>query len=120
MVILTLAKLIFLKTPKFLCEILKIPNKPINRNNRVYVPNLKLTRYQNNFCFQAPKLWNCLACSSAICGNITTSPTMTALRKTLKQFLLKMQIHGVNNNDLNWYDFNNSITKYLTMRTESL
>ena len=122
MLILTLAKLIFLKIPKLLCDILKIDliNNSLSRNKRAYVPKLKLTRYQNNFCFQAPKLWNSLACSSAVCGNITTAPTMNALRKLLKQFLLKIQIHGVNRNDLNWYDFNHSIPKYLTMKTHSI
>ena len=95
-------------------------DKPNNRNNRAYVPKLKLNRYQNNFCFQAPKLWNSLAGSSGVCGNITTAPTMTALRKILKQFLLKMQLHGVNNNDLSWYDFNHCVTKYITMKIKSL
>ena len=129
MLILTFARLIFLKIPNFLCQILKIDtfnnvNDPednlSNRNNRVYVPKLKFNRYQNNFCFQAPKIWNSLASASVVCGNITTAPTMTVLRKTLKQFLLKMQLHGVNNNDLNWYDFNHSIVKYIAMRNKSL
>ena len=129
MLILTLAKLIFLKIPNFLCKILKIDTfnsvndpvgKPSNRNNRVYVPKLKLNRYQNNFCFQAPKLWNSLASARVVCGNITTAPTMTTLRKLSKQFLLKMQIHGLNGNDLNWYDFNHSIAKYITMKSKSL
>ena len=45
---------------------------------------------------------------------------MSALRKIFKQFLLKMQIHGVNSMDPNWYDFNHSITKYITIKTQSL
>ena len=96
--------LVYCQIPNFLCQILKIDtfnnvNDPednlSNRNNRVYVPKLKLNRYQNNFCFQAPKIWNSLASASVVCGNITTAPTMTALCKILKQFLLKMQLQRV-------------------------
>ena len=36
-----------------------------------------------------------------------------AMKSRLKKFLLQIQSYGTDKNDLNWYDSNKSISKYL-------
>ena len=108
MTIIEIAKLMKLEVPRMLFNILNLM-KP-SYNNRVYLPKLKLNQYQNNFCYQAPKLWNQLTSSSKYCNSITKAPFINTLKTRLKRFLLEMQSYGSENE---WFEFNKSISNYL-------
>ena len=108
MTILNIAKLKILQVPMFLSNLLKL-DKPTHRD-RLYVPKFCRNHFQNNFCYQAPHLWNLLT-SSVLCNNITNSPTLTSMKSRLKRFLLKIQIYA---NETEWTDANNSISTFLT------
>ena len=72
--------------------------EPTNtRNNRIYVPNLTLEHYKNNFCYQAPKLWNAISSSSNLFKNVTSSPSMPTLKARLKGVFLTIQDFGDEN-----------------------
>ena len=114
MTILNIGKLFMLGEPTFLCHILKLNANLKLRNNRLYVPAFKCVHYKNNFCYQAPIIWNTLASSSIISNNITKAPTINSLKSRVKKFLLQMQSYGINENDLEWYNSNKSVTTYLS------
>ena len=113
MTLLCIFKLIKLQEPTFLYDVLKLNTHNSTRNNRLFLPKFIRNHYQNNFCYQAPKLWNLLAGSETYCLNVTASPTIGCFRARLKKFLLTMQNFGTYVNDLQWYDFNKSISDYL-------
>ena len=114
MTVLNIGKLLNLGEPTFLCNVLRLNTCSLQRNNRLYLPKFKCNHYQNNFCFQAPKLWNLLASSASHCNNVTAAPTINALKSRLKRFLLQLQMYGVDANDVEWYDSNKSIAAYLS------
>ena len=76
-----------------------------------HIPKFKLSHYQNNYCFQAPKMWNLLSSSVSFCCDITNAPTLNSMKTRLKRFLLKMQSYG---DQVEWIDANKSISTYLT------
>ena len=110
-----LAKLMFNDIPAVLCEILNLSQTNTTRYNRLYVPKFKCNRYQNSFCYQAPKIWNMFATSPSLCHDLTNAPTISSLKTRLKSFLISMQSFGENTNDENWYKFNQSIPEYLSI-----
>ncbi len=112
MTILHLAKLIILNEPMFLCDLLRINENKPKRNNRIYLPNLSLKHYKNNFCYQGPKLWNILCFSPTYCENITTAPTLNCLKSRLKRLFLKMQTYG---DESEWLPVNKNLEAYLTV-----
>ena len=113
MTVINYSKLIFQQKPSFLCKILHIDNYIAKPNSYAYLPKLKTNQFQNNFCYQGPKLWNLLKSSAEICNKITYSPNMNTLKYRLKSFLLKMQCYGPVQKDQNWYKFNSSIPEFL-------
>ena len=116
MTVLEIGKLLRIGEPNYLCEVLKLFPSHLSRNNRLYLPKFIRNHHQNNFCYQGPKLWNLLASKSSYCKDVTSAPTLNAMKSRLKNFLLVMQSYGVNKNDfdLNWYDSNKDISKYLS------
>ena len=105
MTILEIYKLMILQEPLYLCELLNLESvKFIKRNHRIYIPFFKLRQLQNNFCYQAPELWNFLGSNSTICNDVTSALSINSMKLRLKSFLLKLQSHGQNNEcDQNWY-----------------
>ena len=120
MTLLSIDKLFKLQEPQYLCEILKLNKDNNSRNNRIYLPLLKSTQYQNNFCYQGPSLWNSLSSHVTICNNITKSPSLNAMKTRLKKFLIKMQSHGIDENDQAWYELNKSIPLFLNTIKDSI
>ena len=111
MTTLHLAKLIIGETPPYLYDLLRLGNSSETRNNRLYQPNLSLDHYMNNFCFQAPKLWNIISSSPSYCENLTTAPSMSCLKSRLKRFFIKMQTYGDENE---WHKLNHNVNEFLT------
>jgi len=111
MTTLHLAKLIIGETPPYLYDLLRLGNSSETRNNRLYQPNLSLDHYMNNFCFQAPKLWNIISSSPSYCENLTTAPSMSCLKSRLKRFFIKMQTYGDENE---WHKLNHNLNEFLT------
>ena len=108
--LLHLAKLLTLKKPQYLCELLGLHDMSEGRRNRITPPKLKLSHYQNNFCYQAITLWNNLCSSPSHCEPITRAPTLNCLKSRLKTIVRKVQLFG----DLNeWLPVNKSIESYL-------
>ena len=99
-----------LEAPLFIYRLLNLHLYNSN-NSRLYLPKLKLNQYQNNFCYQAPKLWNTLISSPTYCSSITEAPSIDNFKSKLKVFLLIMQSYG---SDKEWTDSNKSISTYLT------
>ena len=93
MTTISMGKLIKLKVPDFLCNLLKINES--SHDKRAHLPKYKLNLYQNNFCY---------------CNFTTNAPTINALKSRLKSFLVKMQIYG---SEIERLDYNKSISKYL-------
>ncbi len=114
MTVLETGKLVGLGEPEYLCEVLKLNSSQNSRNNRLYLPKFSRNHYQNNFCYQGPKLWNLLASKASDCNFITSSPTLNAMKSRCKKFLLKIQNYGAYENDVEWYDSNKDISKYLS------
>lgn len=113
MTILEIGKVLRIGEPTYLCEVLNLNSRENTRNNRLHLPKFTRNHYQNNFCYQAPKLWNLIASKALDCKFITWAPTISAMKSRLKKFLLQIQSYGTDKNDLNWYDSNKSISKYL-------
>ena len=109
MTLLQLAKLIRLNEPLILCDLMRLTSAE-NRNNRIYLPKLNLSHYQNNFCYQAPKLWNLLCSSPNYSSSITMAPSLKCQKSRLKSLLLKVQSYG---NDLDWVSINKSLELFL-------
>ena len=112
MTILEIGKLKYNYTPKYLCNILKIHENP-QRNkygNRLFLPKFNCNHYQNNFCYQAPKLWNLLDSSQSYCNNVTNFSNILFLKKKIKSFLLDMQSY---HDEINWHSANYRISTYL-------
>lgn len=109
MTLLQLAKLIRLKEPLILCDLMKLTSAE-NRNNRIYLPKLNLSHYQNNFCYQAPKLWNILCSSPKYSNSITLAPSLNCQKSRIKSLLLKVQSYG---NDSDWIRINKSLELFL-------
>ena len=105
-----IAKLIILKEPVILCNLMKLSISDL-RSNRIFLPSLKLTHYQNNFCYLGPKLWNLLCSSPSYCSSITMAPSLTSLKSRLKRLLNEMQIYG---EESEWLSMNNCLELYLT------
>ena len=85
--LLHLVKLKMLKEPAYLYDLLGLQNVTNERKNRVNLPNLKLKHYQNNFFYQAPKLWNSICSSQSHCDSLPNAPTLNCLKTRLKIFL---------------------------------
>ena len=117
MTVLEIHKLMMFQEPQYLCEILNLEDDNLlRRNNRISIPFFKNTHYQNNFCYQAPDLWNFLGANASVCDNVTNSPSLNSMKARLKRFLLKMQTHGQSvESDINWYSFNHSIEAYIKL-----
>ena len=111
---LNVAKLMATGIPQVLCNVLNLESTCKTRNNRLFLPKYQCNRYQNSFCYQAPKLWNLFASSPLLCNDLTNAPTINSLKTRLKNFMLKMQCYGENENDINWYKFNRSVSEYLS------
>ena len=112
MSILCLSKLLILGEPQYLYEILKLHSQGTLRNERVYVPSLKLKHYQDNFCYQAPMIWNFLGSNSSRCNNVIHAPSINSMKSRLKSLLLKMQSHG---DECSWIQANFSIEVYINL-----
>ena len=112
MTILEIGKLKYNYTPKYLCNILKIHENPIRNKygNRLFLPKFNCNHYQNNFCYQAPKLWNLLDSSQSYCNNVTNFSNILFLKKKIKSFLLDMQSY---HDEINWHSANYRISTYL-------
>ena len=110
-------KLMILQEPLYLCELLNLESmKLIKRNHRIYIPFFKLSQLQNNFCYQAPEIWNFLGSNSTIYNNVTSALPINSMKLWLKSFLFKVQSHGLNDDcDQNWYKFNFSIEAYVNL-----
>ena len=113
MTLLDINKLVRLKQPEYLSSLLRL-DTPTQRNNRLYTPAFKVKKYQNNFCYQGPNLWNLLSSSASYCNKLTLTVTSSSFKSKLKTFLLKMQSYGQSTGDYNWYVTNKSIPAYLT------
>ena len=116
MSILCLNKLLIFEEPIYLSEILRLKPQGTLRNERIYVPSLKLKHYQNNFCYQAPKTWNFIGSNSSLCNNVIHAPSINSMKSRLKSFLLKMQSHGHDVNDHDWSKYNFCIEGYVNMK----
>ena len=110
MTILHLAKIIALSEPIFLCKLLKLEDKD-DRSTRIYQPNFKLSHYQNNFCYQAPKYWNNMCSHATCCKHITTAPSLNCQKSRLKDLFIKVQSYG---DDIEWLNANKSLELYLS------
>ena len=113
MTLLDIGKLLNYPVPQYLCKTLNINANITSRTrykNRVFVPSFTCNRYQNNFCFLGPKLWNLLSSSPTYCNYATESKTIQSLKTKIKQLLLNMQSYQ---DDTNWIAPNISITSYL-------
>ena len=110
MTLLHLAKLIRLQEPTFLCKLLKLDVTGY-RNNRIYQPNFTLNHYQNNFCYNGPKLWNNMSASPTCCESITLAPTLNCQKSRLKDLFCKVQNYG---DEVEWLQINKSLDLYLT------
>ena len=108
--LLHLAKLIILREPLFLCNLLRLTLSEYP-SNRIFQPCFKLTHYQNNFCYQGPKLWNTLCSSPSNCSSITLAPSINALKSRLKNLLCKVQAYG---HEIEWLKINKCLDLYLT------
>ena len=115
MSILCLNKLLILEEPKYLHEILRLKPHGLLRNERIFVPSLKLKHYQNNFCYQAPTICNFIGSNSSLCNNVIHAPSTNSMKSRLKSFLLKMQSHGLDVNGYNWNESNFCIVAYVNM-----
>ena len=80
MTIINIRKLMKLEAPLFLYRLLNLHIYNSN-NSRLYLPKLKLNQYQNNFCYQAPKLWNTLISSPTYCSSITEARRLPILNQ---------------------------------------
>ena len=107
-----LAKLIIGKEPMYLYDLLRLADSSETRNNRLYQPNLSLNHYMNNFCFQAPKLWNTISSSPTYCENVTAAPSLSCLKSRLKRLYIKMQTYGDENE---WHNVNRNLSEFLTI-----
>ena len=108
--LLHLIKLLIFKKPVYLFELLELHNVKEEKRKRITPLNLKLSHYQNNFCYQSVKLWNNLCSSPSQCDSITCAPTLSCLKSRLKNFIRKAQLFG----DVNsWIPINNSLELYL-------
>ena len=108
--LLHLIKLLIFKKPVYLFELLELHNVKEEKRKRITPLNLKLSHYQNNFCYQSVKLWNNLCSSPSQCDSITCAPTLSCLMSRLKNFIRKAQLFG----DVNsWIPINNSLELYL-------
>ena len=115
MTILSMDKLLKLKEPQYLYELLNLNSDHARRNNRIgYIPKFKCNHYQNNYCYQGPYLWNILSQNATICNDVTSSPSLSAMKARLKKFLLNMQSHGHIESDYTWYNFNHSPEDYIS------
>ena len=104
-----ISKIRQLKQPEYLYTLLKI-NKDKERMN---IPLLKTSHYQNNFLYQAPKLWNqILPFIRTKDGNLPYN--LATFKSRFKSFLIKMQSYGENDNN-NWLPSNDCINSYLTV-----
>ena len=126
MSILCLNKLLILEEPKYLHELLRLKPHGLLRNERIFVPSLKLKHYQNNFCYQAPTIWNFIGSNSSLMrlinnrpiiklNNVIHAPSINSMKSRLKSFLLKMQSYGLDVNDYNWNESNFCIVAYVNM-----
>ena len=107
---LQLSKLILLKEPKYLCKLLSLLENSTLRNNRLPLPKLLLKRYQSDFCYTGPRLWNALNTASSYCNDIAKAPSIPCFKSRLKKTLLQMQNYGDN---VDWIPANHNIHVYL-------
>ena len=103
----SLSKIRLLKKPEYLYKLLAIDVS----NQRMEIPLLSVSHYQNNFLYQGPKLWNFLL--PYVKNKDFSLPNSIRLYKSrLKYFLLKMQCNGSNND---WSKSNFCVETYLNM-----
>ena len=86
-------------------EVLFLSNR---KNHRLMIPSGRLEAYSENFCFQAPILWNNVI-SSNIISNFPHC-FVNSFKSQLKGFLLKMQ--KCFDNDT-WHVYNNNLLQFL-------
>ena len=111
MTIISIGKLIKLKEPEILCNVLKLNVISRTSSNRVHVPKFIRNHYQNSFCYLAPVLWNSLDSSKTYSNNVTIAPSINTMKTRLKRFLMNMQNYG---SETEWVDYNKIITSYLS------
>ena len=76
----------FQKPTAMLHEVLTLSS---HKNDRLIIPTGRLETYSDNFCFQAPTLWNSIS-SSNVLKNVSLC-FVNSFKSQLKCFLLKMQ-----------------------------
>ena len=104
-----ISKIRQLEQPEYLYSLLKI----IKEKDRMIVPLLKTSQYQNNFLYQGPKLWNqILPFIRNKEGSLPLS--LNTFKSRIKSFLLRMQSYGGSANNNNWLPSNDCINTYLT------
>ena len=81
-----ISKLYHLKLPKYLYNLLNIDNT----KQRIDLPLLSTSHYQNNFAYQGPKLWNLLL-PYVKDKKFELPKTLRSFKAKFKSFLLKMQ-----------------------------
>ena len=78
------------------------------KDHRLKIPKGRLDTYSDNFCFQAPILWN-----NVLTSNIITNFSfcfINSFKRQLKSFFLKMQ--KCFDSDT-WHIYNNNILQFL-------
>ena len=99
-------KLKFYNTPEYLRDSLNI--KP--DNDRIILPKLSSSHYQNNFLHQGPRIWN-LIIAKYRCLNISFTPKQ--VKRKIKEILLQMQSYSTINHTSDWLPVNNNIETYI-------
>ena len=102
-----IARLRQLRSPEYLYSLLNIDND----KHRIIIPLLKTEHYQQNFLYQGPKLWNQIL-PYIKDRNFNIPSTMSLFKSRTKDFLLKLQSYGDENN---WTPANSCSDTYLTM-----
>ena len=91
--------------PEYLYTLLKLNNTP----QRMYLPFLTTTHYQNNFLYQGPKLWNLLL-PFIKDKNFNLPLTIQSYKSKLKRFLCEMQCYESSEE---WSSANFSVEKFI-------
>ena len=104
-----IAKIRQLKSPEYLYTLLKINGD----KDRMDIPLLKTSHYQNNFLYQGPKLWNQILPFVKNKHDSQLPSNLRIFKSRLKTFLLQMQSYGENISD-DWLPSNDCINTYLT------
>ena len=89
----SIAKIRMSGNPEYMYNLLKMNIQ--NLSQRMYLPFLSTTHYQNNFLYQGPKLWNFIL-PFIKDKNLNLPQTIALFRIKVKRFLCEMQSYGTN------------------------